>query len=160
MRKQFGGDLFDCLEEAIQVHFFVFAPPHHIFEDEVVVRFGQVPVRHAGELGQALELVYSDLVHWLRAHQALEHLLDPRVYVHFAELGVVRLQNLLELPALRHRLRLVRSFGCAGLRLENGRCLQQSQCVLDHSSLYVFIDLAHYGFHLPAGCLATRVHVE
>jgi hypothetical protein len=49
-------NIFQGLEEAVQVHLGVLAAPHHVFIDDVVVRLRYVIICHVLELGKFLKL--------------------------------------------------------------------------------------------------------
>ncbi len=82
------GQLLQCLEEAVQVHLVVVAPPHYVLVNYVVVSLQYVAVGEPRVLRQFLKLRTRDEVVALLPGQDLEHLLRVGVQVQFIQLPV------------------------------------------------------------------------
>lgn len=75
------GDVFKRLEEAVEVHLGVFAAPHYVLVNYVVVGLADMRVSHIFKFGQSLELVARDEVVILLACQDFKDGLSLRVQV-------------------------------------------------------------------------------
>ena len=101
------GQLFERLEETVQVHLVVVAAANHVLVDDVVVGLHDMTVRQARVLAQPLELGRRDEVVTLLSRQDLEHLLCVGVKIQLVELAVWNWQDLLETAELLDLLQLL-----------------------------------------------------
>ena len=74
-------DVFERLEEAVEVHLGILAPFNHVFVDDVVVRLRDIIISHVVELRELLKLTRRYKVVVLLPCEVLENRFSVRVQI-------------------------------------------------------------------------------